>query len=293
MSLSTTVPHVERSHMKPQASEAFAAFVGLDWADAKHDICLQVTGTERREFLVLEHRPEAIDAWVQTLRTRFHGQPVAVCLALNKGPIVSALRTYDFLVLFPVNPLTVAKYREAFTPSRAKDDPSDAELQVELLLKHRDKLTPLSPQSPTRRALAQLVEYRRRLVGDKVRLTNRLTSALKNYFPHVLQWFQDKDTAIFCDFLSRWPTLKAAQLARRTTLESFFRAHHVRSADVITTRIEAIKSAMALTTDEGVITPNALLVHALVAQLRGTLHAIAAFDKAIAPCAQNHPDFPV
>ena len=27
--------------MKQQALEAFAAFVGLDWADAKHDICLQ------------------------------------------------------------------------------------------------------------------------------------------------------------------------------------------------------------------------------------------------------------
>jgi len=279
--------------MKPHALEAFAAFVGLDWADAKHDICLQAAGTERREFLVLEHRPEAIDAWVQTLRTRFNGQPVAVCLELNKGPIVSALRAYDFLVLFPVNPFTLAKYREAFTPSHAKDDPTDAELQVELLLKHRDKLAPLSPQSPTMRALAQLVEHRRRLVGDKVRLTNRLTSALKNYFPHVLQWFQEKDTGIFCDFLSHWPTLKAAQLARRTTLERFFQAHHVRAADGITTRIEAIKSAVALTTDEGVIAPNTLLVQALVAQLRVTLHAIADFDTAIAQRAQDHPDFPL
>jgi hypothetical protein len=128
-------------------------------------------------------------------------------------------------VLFPVNPLTVARYREAFTPSQAKDDPTDAELQVELVLKHRDKLTPLTPQSPSMRALAQLVEHRRRLVGDKVRLTNRLTSALKNYFPHVLQWFQEKDTVLFCDFLRRWPTLKAVQLARRSTLEAFFRAH--------------------------------------------------------------------
>ena len=277
--------------MKPQASKAFAAFIGLDWADAKHDVCLQAAGTEQREFRSLEHSPEEINAWVQTLRTRFNGQPVAVCLELTKGPIVSALRHYDFLGLFPVNPLTVAKYREAFTPSRAKDDPTDAELQVEILLKHRDRLMPLSPQSPTMRALVQLVEHRRRLVGDKVRLTNRLTSALKNYFPHVLRWFQDKDTAIFCDFLSRWPTLKAAQLARRTTLESFFRAHHVHSADVITTRIEAIKSAVALTTDEGVITPNALLVQALVAQLRVTLQGIADFDNAIAQRAQEHPDF--
>ena len=78
--------------MKQHALAALAAFVGLDWADAKHDICLQAVGTERREFLGLEHRPEAIDAWVQTLRTRFNGHPVAVCLELKKGPIVSALR---------------------------------------------------------------------------------------------------------------------------------------------------------------------------------------------------------
>ena len=79
--------------MAQLAQEEFAAFIGLDWADAKHDVCLQATGTARREFLSFEHRPEAIDAWVQTLRTRFHGHPVAVCLERKKGPIVSAWRT--------------------------------------------------------------------------------------------------------------------------------------------------------------------------------------------------------
>jgi transposase len=271
--------------------DAFAAFVGIDWADAKHDGCLQTAGSAKREYFQLEHTPEAIDAWVTTLRTRFNSQPVAICLELNKGPLVSALRKYDFLVLFPINPLTLARYREAFTPSRAKDDPTDAALQLELLLTHRDKLQPLQPQSPAMRALAQLVEHRRRVVGDKVRITNRLTSTLKNYFPHVLHWFQEKDTAIFCDFLSRWSTLKAAQLARRSTLETFFREHHVRYADIIAQRIQAITSATPLTTDAGVIAPNALLVQALVAQLRVTLQAIADFDTAIAQCAQNHPDF--
>jgi hypothetical protein len=119
--------------MQPQAPEEFAAFVGLDWADAKHDICLQAADAARREFLQLEHRPEVNDAWVQSLRTRCNGQPVAICLARNNGPIVSALQNYEFLGLCPVNPLTVAKDREAFTPSRAKDDPTDAERQVELL----------------------------------------------------------------------------------------------------------------------------------------------------------------
>jgi transposase len=216
-----------------------------------------------------------------------------VGLELNKGPLVYALRKYDFLVLFPINPGTLAKYRDAFTPSHAKDDPTDAKLQLELLLKHRDKLQPLNPQSPAMRALAQLVEHRRRVVGDKVRITNRLTSTLKNYFPHVLHWFEDKDTLLFCDFLAQWPTLKAAQLARRTTLECFFRTHHVRYGNVIAQRIQAIKRATPLTTDEGVIAPNALLVQALVAQLRVILQAIADFDQAIAQRAQQHPDFPL
>jgi transposase len=279
--------------MTPTSHDTFAAFVGLDWADAQHEGCLQAAGSAQREYFQLAHTPEAIDAWVTTLRTRFHGHPVALCLELTKGPLVSALRKYDFLVLFPINPLTLARYREAFTPSRAKDDPTDAELQLELLLTHRDKLQPLQPQSPTMRALAQLVEHRRRVVGDKVRITNRLTSALKNYFPQVLQWFQEKDTRIFCDFLSRWPTLKAAQLARRSTLETFFRDHHVRMADVLATRLHAIKTATPLTTDEGVIAPNALLVQTLVSQLRVTLDAIEAFDQAIAQRAQFHPDFPL
>src|SRR5215510_13388890 len=273
--------------------DTFAAFVGIDWADAKHDICLQVTGTAKRECFQLEHTPEAIDAWVTTLRTRFHGHPVALCLALTKGPLVSALRKYDFPVLFPINPLTLARYRDAFTPSRPKDDPTDAALQLELLLTHRDKLQPLQPQSPPMRALAQLVEHRRRVVGDKVRIPNRLTSALKNYCPQVLHWFQEKDTRIFCDFLSRWPTLKAAQLARRSILERFFRDHHVRTADVLATRLHAIKTATPLTTDEGGIAPHVLLVQTLVRQLRVTLDAIEAFDQAIAQLAQPHPDFPL
>jgi transposase len=279
--------------MTQSAPDTFAAFVGIDWADAKHDVCLQAAGSSKRECFQLEHTPEAIDAWVTTLRTRFNGHPVAVCLELNKGPLVFALRKYDFLILFPINPLTLARYREAFTPSRAKDDPTDAALQLELLLTHRDKLPPLHPQSPAMRALEQLVEHRRRVVGDKVRITNRLTSTLKNYFPQVLQWFPDKDTPIFCDCLSRWPTLKAAQLARRSTLETFFRDHHVRSADVVAQRLHAIKAATPLTTDEGVIAPNALLVQALVNQLRVTLAAIETFDNAIAQRAQSHPDFPL
>jgi transposase len=82
-------------------------------------------------------------------------------------------------------------------------------------------------------------------------------------------------------------------LARRATLEAFFRDHHGRSAEVSTQRLQAIPAATPRTTDEGIMTPNALLVQALVAQLRVTLQAIAAFDHAIAQQAQPHPDCPL
>jgi transposase len=291
MSLADSLITAWRGRMTNVTMQEFAAFIGLDWADAKHDICLQVAGSDKREGKTLAHRPEVIEAWVTDLRQRFEGQPIAIALELNKGPIVEALRKYDGLVLFPINPMMLARYRQAFTPSRAKDDPTDAELQLELLLRHRDKLKPLVPQSPEMRALAQLVEHRRRLVGERVRITNRLTSTLKMYFPHVLQWFPHKDTMLFCDFLRQWPTLNAAQLARRRTLERFFHQHHVRDEQRIHECLVAIKSAVPLTTDEGVMMPNALMTQALIAQLRVLLEAIERFDHAIAERAQRHPDY--
>ena len=256
--------------MNPFTRSTFAAFVGIDWADAKHDICLKAADSDHYEYTVIPHTPEGIQDWALSLQHRFNGQPIAACLELNKGPLVAALRQYDWIVLFPVNPQSLARYREAFATSGAKDDPSDARLQLDLLFKHPERLKPLVPQSPAMRTLEQLVEHRRRLVGDKVRITNRLTSALKNYFPQALQWFTDKDTPIFCDFLTQWPTLKAVQRARPATLKRFFQAHHVRYEHVIDQRIDQIKAALPLTEDPGVILPQTLWVETLVAQLRMT-----------------------
>ena len=128
------------------------ACIGLDWADATHDICLQGAGCDTREFTALEHRPDVIDAWATALLQRFEGGPIAIALERNKGPMVEALPTYEGVVLFHLNPMMLAKYRKAFPPSRAKDDPTDAELQRALLLWHRDTLKPLAPQSPEMRA---------------------------------------------------------------------------------------------------------------------------------------------
>ncbi len=276
--------------MKYQCDSSFVAYVGIDWADKKHDFCLQAADSDRRESGVIAHTPEAIVQWAAALQRRFPGL-IAVCLEIAKGPLINALQRYDFFVIFPLNPAMLARYREAFTPSGAKDDPTDAELALELVLRHRDKLQVLKPQSPAMRMLSTLVEARRTLVGDKTRITNRLVVTLKQYFPQALTWFEHRDTLLFCDFLRRWPTLKHVKRARRSTLYSFFHEHNVRFPNVVEERIDGIRNASALTEDNAVIEPCELMVQALVVQLNVTLHAIERFDEKIATIAKTLPDY--
>jgi transposase len=277
--------------MHKREAQPFVAFIGIDWADQKHDVCLWVPGSDKRERLVLEHSPRAIQAWAEQLRRRFGGAPVAVALELAQGPIVSALLEHDFFVLFPVQPAMLARYRLAFTPSRAKDDPTDAELALDVLLRHPDKLQRLEPESAAMRSLRRLVQERRSLVEDRTRITNRITSALKAYFPQVLGWFRDKEAPIFADFLERWSTLEAAQRARRDTLVDFFHARNVRSATAIERRIEAISSELPLHTDVAVTEPMRLLVEVLLPQLRALCAGIERFDAAIGDIAPTLPDY--
>ena len=276
--------------MSPLPEQSFTAYVGIDWADTKHDICLQAAGDTRREFCCIRHQAAAIDEWANTLYRRFGG-PLAVALELWKGPIVAALQKYEFLVLFPINPTTLAKYREAFQPSGAKNDPKDAELALDLLLHHPERFDPLKPQSVAMRTLVSLVERRRQLVDDQTRLTNRLCDTLKQYYPQALEWFDDRGTVLFCDFLARWPTLRSVRQARTATLEAFFHAHHCRSASRISARIRSIRGAAPLTDDVAIIGPCRLYVLALVSQLRAVLAAIAQFEHEIAAVAPTLPDY--
>ena len=75
-------------------------------------------------------------------------------IALAGVPLLYALLSYDFLVLYPINPATAKRYRDAFVPSGAKDDPMGAHLIWELLVKHRDQLGVGRRQDPFRNGTA-------------------------------------------------------------------------------------------------------------------------------------------
>ena len=205
------------------------ALVAIDWADRRHVFAWEDAATGQRQTGSIEHTPEAVASWVAQLRQRFGGGPIALALEQSRGALLAMLTPYEGLVIYPINPAMVARLRQAFFPSRAKDDPPDAALLLDLLTRHRDRLRPLELDTVDMRTLQFLVEQRRQLVDEKTRQKNRLRAQLKLYFPQVLEWFDDIDTELVEEFLRRWPTLEGLQRARPATVLRLLERPHSRS----------------------------------------------------------------
>ena len=269
----------------------YAALVAIDWADKQHAISLYDQSTGQREQTIVKHTPAALQEWALGLRQRFGGQPIAVCLEQSRGPLIYALLQYEFFTLYPINPATLAKYREAFSLALGKDDPTDADYLLDLLEHHRDRLREWRPDDEKTRTLRFLVEHRRRLIHDRTRLSNRLTAVVKGYFPQILDWFADVRTLLVCDFLTRWPELALLQRAKPATINQFLRSHHSHSVVTNQRRLREIKTAVPLTLDGAVMTTSVLQVKTLVAQMRVTIAAIAEYDRHIAALCLTHQDY--
>jgi len=269
----------------------FAAYIGIDWADQKHAWALQSSSESGMEQGDLLHKPEAVEAWAAELARRFGGRPIAVALEQSRGSLLFMLLKYEHFVLFPVHPSTLVNYRKGFRPSGAKSDPSDAILLLDLLVRHREKLRRLHPDSEQTRTLQFLVEGRRKFVHEKVRYCNRMTAYLKMYFPQILDWFSAVGSPIVGDFLLRWPTLEKLQKARPATLREFFRQHNSYKSDSIERRIQEIRNAVPATHDEAVIRSCSRAVLGLVRILREVRAALRAYDEELETLTRQHPDF--
>jgi transposase len=278
--------------MKPITE--FAATIGWDWADQKHDLWLRPADGSPAQHRQLLQKSEALHEWVAQLRERFAGRPVAICIEASHGPVISALMPYDFIVLFPVNPKALKNYRTAFSVSGATDDRSAAQLLEEYVRLHRDKLRALQPDTVQTRTLAGLVLTRRQLVDERTRAVEQVHSTLKTYYPLAQELLGDQLTKpMAAEFLARWPDLDALQKADAGTLRSFFFKHNSRSAKTIEARLAAMARAKPLTTDQAIILPARLKVSALVAVLRVLHRSIEQLDQQIERIMDQHPDAPI
>jgi transposase len=267
-----------------------AACVGFDWADDHHAVALQAIGSDQVRTFDLKQQPEELQEWANRLRVEFGGRKVAIAIERSRGAVIYALMHYEFLVFYPINPMSLATYRKSFRVSGAKDDPADADLLLDLIVRHRERLRPWNPDTTETRRIQLLSESRRKLVNQQTAITNRLEALLKDYFPQALEWAGCLNTPQACDFLTKWPSLQALQKAKASQLRTFYLGHGCRRAEVIESRIEQSREARPLTVDEAVISASILMVQATVNTLRSIIASIELFDRELKEAFQRHPD---
>ncbi len=179
----------EQDNMTELGSDTIA--VGIDWADREHVVCV-IDQNDRPKIDTLQQSPQAIDDWVAELVRRFPGKTIAVAIEQSKGPLIHALMNYEQLLLYPINPKQLSRYRDALHPSGCKDDPGDAKLLAQFLKLHAEQLRPWKPDTEATRKLARYTEIRRKIVDERTRLTLQLGSTLKQYFPLMTELFPRK-----------------------------------------------------------------------------------------------------
>ena len=277
--------------MNENATRAPAALIAIDWSDQKHDIALLPAGAERTEYLLLAHRPQDLIQWIGELRQRFGGKKVAVAIEQKRGALIHALMGYEFLQLYLVNPATLASLRKAFKQSGAKSDLLDRDLLLELLQKHRDRLTCWEPDEVATRHLALLVQDRREAVNEGTRLGEQLLDTLKNYFPAMIELAGPKlTTRLACDLILRWPDLALLQRAKVQTLRRFFYARNFRRPKTLDKRLELLQAAQPLCQDLAIIGAGRLKAIRLAHAILALLPAIKQYDQQIAALFQAHED---
>ncbi len=138
-------------------SYPYDLIIGLDRSDKKADVHIIEPHSGQRRSETISTSPEALWEWLLQLRQQHPQARVALCLEQPAAHLVAFLETYQWITLYPINPITLQKYREAFVTSRAKDDAKDAFYLAELLLTHHAKLKTWAPEDSQTRAVQQLV----------------------------------------------------------------------------------------------------------------------------------------
>ena len=250
-----------------------------------------MAGQTKKETGSLAQKPEVIGPWVAQLRERFGGRPVAIAVEQSRGALIHALLSYDFIVIYPLHPTTVAKFREAFKSSGAKSDPLDTDQILEILTKHLDRLKPLNPDTEQTRLLGRLVEDRRKAVDLRTGHIQALLASLKEYFPQATELANGNLTSrLACDLLKKWPTFAAFQQAKPSTIKRFYYGHNIRSPKVLEKVLNLAQTAQPLTTDPAIVESGSRLSQ-MHAQLIQTLNPIIEeYDRRIEQVFQAHPE---
>jgi hypothetical protein len=195
--------------------------IGIDWAEAFHDVALGQPGKGVIEQFRIKHGPAGVAGLVaRCLELEPDPAEVRVVLETRHGLLVEALVDAGFTVL-PVNPDLVARRRG---PAKKKDDAEDARICCLLALDSYLDLRKLIPHGQIGAELRAIARDDERAARDERRIGNRLRADLLAVFPAAIDIAAgDLSAPVFLRLLERWPAAEALAVASRDDLEAFAR----------------------------------------------------------------------
>lgn len=252
-------------------------YIGVDWGDRLHQVYVSdEEGKKVKETKVAEtiEGLAEIGRWLDEKR----GEEFELWAAIEKpaGRIVDFLLDHGVAV-YPVNPKAIDRVRDRYRMSDSKSDAFDAYVLAEFLRSDHVHLKALRPSSQKAQELKLLWRDQRRMVRHKTRLLNQLTTTLKEYYPRPLEAFEDIETKIALDFLTRYPTPGHLEALKRKQFNRFATQEHHLSKERCEELWNKLQPAQ-LPVPEHVVRAKAQLTEVLIDQLRAAIKAVKTYN---------------
>lgn len=267
-------------------------FVGIDWAEAHHDICVL---DEAGAVLAKRRIAEGLEGVGQlhALLADHAAEPhqVVIGMETDRGLLVGTLRAAGYQV-YAINPLAASRYRERHGTSRAKSDPGDAKVLADLVRTDRHNHRPVAGDSELAASLLVLARAHQNLIWSRQRLANQLRSQLREYYPAALATFgTDLVHPVALGVLDAAPTPTLGRTLSRAKLAAILRrAGRQRGVDQKAAAIQAQLRAPQLAAPGLVSEAYGKSVAATVRILRELNAQLAGLEAELAPSFEKHPD---
>lgn len=265
-------------------------FVGIDLADRKHDVCiLDSSGDVRKEFVV-PHSPEGVDRVLQEIRTfSTNLSNVIISAETSKHLFIQYLNAVGYMV-YSINPKSVDRARDRFSPAGAKDDTRDARVLADLIRTDQHQYRPIRIDSPERKELQILVRDRESLVALRVRMENQITTCLKSYYPRALECFCRLDQPSTIQFLRAFPTPEAFAKASLNRLEKVLQGCYNHRWKKKAEELFLLAKQRQFPVDQATARGKSRLLLSLLSQLELLIQDIQQYDQEIESSVKSHPD---
>jgi transposase len=268
-------------------------FVGDDWAEDHHDVELM---DEAGKVLVKRRLPEGAAGIAQLhgLVGAYLGEEpdeaqVIIGIETDRGPWVAALAAAGYLV-FAVNPLQAARFRERHGVSGAKSDAGDAHALADMVRTDSHQLRPVAGDSPEAEGIKVLARTHKTMIWERTREVQRLRHQLREYFPAALEAFEDLDAPEALELLARAAEpARAAKLTRAQVSAALKRAGRRNITERATTVLAALRGEQ-LGQPEILTAAYAAAVRSLIAVITVLNEQVKVLEQQVRDHFGRHPD---